>query len=148
MTPLLITPEDAARLRSLAQAWEGTPWVAEGCIRGTGASCTGLPYGILAEFGHVAPALPTRIGLPKSEILPTCLAWLNSHPELYQPVAETAVIRAGDVLIFDLGIGHAALATGGTEMFHSWQSMGAHFGNFSDVKLAKRLRGAWRPITL
>jgi cell wall-associated NlpC family hydrolase len=145
MTPLVATPADADRLRALALAWRGTPWVAEGALRGTGASCTGLPYGILAEFGHQAPVPPSRLGIRKKDILETCRTWLAAHPDRYAPVS-LAQIQPGDVLLFDCGIGHMAIALGGTEVLHSWQTTGAHVANFAEHRLASRLVGAWRPL--
>lgn len=145
MKALVATPEEASRLRALALGWCGTPWVAEGAIRGTGASCTGLPYGVLAEFGHDAPTPPSRLTIRKREILSTCREWLNAHPSRYAPVALEE-IRAGDVLLFDCGIGHMAISLGGTEVLHSWQTTGAHIANFAEHRLASRLVAAWRPL--
>lgn len=143
--PLIESTASAARLREIAAGWAGTPWVAEGCIRGTGASCTGLPYGILREFGMEIPQPRSRIGLAKSEVLPACRAFLDSHPDLFAPVS-CGVTRAGDVLLYDCGIGHLALCTGPDEIIHSWQHTGAHFGTTAEARLASRLRGVWRPL--
>lgn len=145
MTPLIATPEDADRLRAIAATWIGTPWIAQGTLKGTGASCTGLPYGILAEFGHTAPLPPSRLGFLKRDIFTACQDWLTFHREFYSPI-EVADIAAGDVLLFDAGIGHMALALGEFEMVHSWATTGAHLSNFKEAKFNSRLRAAWRPI--
>jgi cell wall-associated NlpC family hydrolase len=145
MKPLIATPDDAARLRTIAASWLGTPWVGGASIKGTGASCTGLPYGVLAEFGHAAPVPPARLDVLKRDIVSVCEQWLLTHPEHYLQVGRPE-IAAGDVLLFDLGIGHMALCLGGTEMLHSWQSVGAHYANFAEARLSVRLLSAWRPI--
>lgn len=145
MKPLIETHEEAARLREIALSWIGTPWVADGAVKGTGASCSMLPYAVLAEFGHEAPLPPSRQGILKRDILPTMLTWLGEHTDCYGEIAR-AEIGCGDVLVFDFGIGHLALALGGTDMLHAWQTSGAHLSNFKDAKMASRLLRAWRPF--
>jgi cell wall-associated NlpC family hydrolase len=145
MSPLIATSEDADRLRAIAATWIGTPWVSQGMVKGTGASCTGLPYAILAEFGHAAPVPPPRLSVLKRDIFSACDEWLTEQAAHFAPI-ETTEIVTGDVLLFDCGIGHMAIALGGFEIVHSWQNGGAHYSNFKEAKFNSRLRKAWRPI--
>lgn len=145
MTPLISTPEDAARLRLIAQSWVGTPWTADGAVKGTGASCSMLPYAVLTEFGHASPTPPSRRDVLKCEIMRVMETWMREKVAFFVPV-EIPQITAGDVLLINCGIGHMALATGGTEILHSWQTTGAHFAQYTERTILKRLEKAWRPI--
>ena len=145
MRPLIQTEADAARMRSIALSWIGTPWVADGAVKGTGVSCSTLPWSILHEFGHTAPPVPSRQNILKRDILATMQRFLNEHPEHYLPV-ELKDAAPGDILAIDAGIGHAALVLGGTQIIHCWQKGGVHRSTFSDQLFATRVVGVWRPI--
>jgi cell wall-associated NlpC family hydrolase len=145
MKPLIQTPEDIARLRAIADSWVGTPWVADGAVKGTGVSCSMLPYAALAEYGHGAPLPPKRATITKREIFPLMERWVAEHPEFYVRVDQND-IRAGDVLIFYIGIGHMALAFGDGVFLHCWQTAGVHFSNLANGALSDRLKSVWRPI--
>lgn len=156
MRDLIQTDEDRSRIIAMARAWDGTPYVADGAIKGAGCSCSSLPWAVLKEFGHTAPEIPRRMGLHKVEIHPLMLSWLNEHPEHYRKIELKwydeadrkrvciSCFQPGDLLIINLGIGHALLAVDKGEAMHSWQNGGCHAGQISSLET--RLTGAWRPV--
>jgi cell wall-associated NlpC family hydrolase len=145
MRPLIQTEADSVRLRTIALSWLGTPWTADGAVKGTGVSCSTLPWAILHEFGHAAPAVPSRRTILKRDILVAIQSFLNAHPEHYLAV-EQKDAAPGDILLIYAGIGHAALVLGGCEMIHCWQKGGVHRSTFADQKFATRIVGVWRPV--
>jgi cell wall-associated NlpC family hydrolase len=146
MIPVISTAADAIALRAEAMSWFGTPWVGNGVpMKGTGASCGGLPFAILQKFGHEGPEPFDRADVSKSESLERIAHVLDDHPAFFYPINLTG-ISAGDVLLFYAGIGHIGLALDANEMVHSWQKGGVHVASFREKQLLKRLRRAWRPI--
>jgi cell wall-associated NlpC family hydrolase len=141
MKNLIETPEDEARVIAIARSWDKTPYIGDGAVKGFGCSCSSLPAAVLAEFGHLAPAIPKRGLMPKVQLLPTMRAWLEGHPEFYQQVNKP---KPGDVLLCDAGIGHMAIVVDKGEVMHSNQNAGVHADQFSYLKT--RLVGIWRPV--
>mgnify|MGYP001232473593 CR=1 FL=1 len=141
-TPFIATA-DLARLRTAAEAWVGTPYAADGCVKGAGCSCQLLPSAVLHELGHTHPPAPARGTLRKVELLPAMRAWLEAHPEHFAPVALDA-IAPGDVLLINAGTGHLALALERGDMLHVWQHTGAHIS--ARANIVTRIVGAWRPV--
>lgn len=146
MKPLISTADDAARLRAEAESWLGTPYVPEGAVKGTGCSCSALPYAILKGLGHGAPTIPRRQTLKKDELLPAMVAWLVAHPEYYVRVEPTE-ISPGDVLVIKAGIGHMLLCYEANGLIHSWQGRGVHRIDLQDSSITDRIVGVWRPVT-
>lgn len=145
MTPLIKSAEDVDRLRRIAEQWVGTPWTADGAIRGTGASCSMLPYAILSDYGMAIPYPPSRSGILKNQIIAAMEAYMAQQAQFFEEVPLTD-ITPGCVLMIDAGIGHMALVTGPGEIIHSWQTIGAHFAQYTEKRLHQRLKRAWRPI--
>ena len=145
MRPLIESPEEIARLVEVARAWEGTRWCSDGAFKGHGVSCNMLPYAILAELGHVAPPPPARAGMLKKDILPTMEMWFPMYPECYAACAKDE-IRPGDVLLYNAGIGHLALALDQVNIIDSYAAIGAQIRTRTNIKLADRLLSVWRPI--
>jgi cell wall-associated NlpC family hydrolase len=145
MKPFVSTPEQADAIRSLANQWLGTPYAADGAVKGSGVSCHMLPSIILVEAGFAHPTPPRRGRMLRCELLPAMLAWLQAHKEThFTPIVGTPA-QAGDVLLFDAGTGHLALALDEHNVIHSWQRQGAHVSNFRIPTLLSRLKGIWRP---
>jgi hypothetical protein len=143
MRPLISSPEEQARFIEMARSWQGTAYVADGAVKGTGCSCSSLPYAVHSEFGHTAPPIPRRAGLQKVQILPVMLEWLDGHPEHYQRV-EMKDRAIGDIILVDAGIGHLVIVVDREEVLHSWQNRGVHASHISSV--LQRLVAIWRPV--
>lgn len=147
MKPFVSIHEQADLIRSIANTWLGTPYAADGASKGSGVSCHMLPSAILAEAGFVHPTPPRRGRMLRCELLPTMLAWLMAHEGThFAQVPANAPVQAGDVLLFDAGTGHLAVALDGNNVIHSWQRQGAHVSSFRAPGMLKRLKGIWRPI--
>jgi cell wall-associated NlpC family hydrolase len=143
MSNAVETERDIARLCQIAESWSGTPWCSDGAVKRTGVSCSRLPHAILREYGMTLPEVTPRRTVRKSEILAACEEWLDGSPDFCS--IELSEIRSGDVMLFDVGIGHMALSLGGQQIVQAWQTTGVHI-TYLDPRLAKRLKRAWRPI--
>lgn len=147
MKPLISTPEQAASLKQIAESWKGTAYVPDGAIKGTGCSCSMLPYAILTEYGMDLPAPPRRGKILRCELLPMMLAWLMAHEGTHLLQIEGIEnAQAGDILLYDAGTGHLAICVDSKNAIHSWQNQGAHVSNFNSDTTLRRLKGIWRPI--
>jgi hypothetical protein len=145
MKPFVSTFEQAETVRAIANTWIGTPYAADGADKGAGVSCHMLPSEILKEAGFPHPAPPKRGRMLRCELLPTMLAWLLAHEGTHFVRVDTQAVQAGDVLLFDAGTGHLALALDHTNVIHSWQRQGAHISAFRVPTLLRQLKGIWRP---
>jgi cell wall-associated NlpC family hydrolase len=147
MHPFINSPEEAAALVAEAKSWVGTPYAADGAVKGTGVSCSMLPYAILADCGLVLPPPPRRGTMLKIETLPAMLGFMLAHTgNHFEAVDGLGAIRAGDVALFDAGMGHMTLAIDTANMIHSWQHRGAHISTIAGAPVLKHLKGIWRPI--
>jgi cell wall-associated NlpC family hydrolase len=147
MKPLIETPEELAALLAEADSWVGTRYAGDGAVKGTGASCAMLPWSILHNVGHRAPLPPSRAGLFKRDLMPAMETWLDGNPEHFLPIPECGdAVLPGDVLFFNAGTGHLALALSFTEIIHSYQSSGVTKTTRTNKKISDRLIGVWRPL--
>jgi hypothetical protein len=147
MKPFVSVPEQADTIRSIANTWIGTPYAADGAAKGSGVSCHMLPSMILTEAGFIHPTPPRRGRMLRCELLPTMRSWLLAHEQThFAPVPAHESALAGDVLLFDAGTGHLALALDASTVIHSWQRQGAHVSNFRIPALVRHLKGIWRPV--
>lgn len=146
MKSFIDSPEATARLLAAAESWIGTHYVPDGAVKGTGCSCSMLPWVILKECGFGVKQPPVRGDMLKTEILPLMLSWLTEAEGTYfVRVQDMNDLQRGDVLLFDAGIGHLAVSMGGKTIIHSWQRDGVHYTHVGD-SYEKRLVGVWRPI--
>lgn len=152
MRPFISTPEDEARIKAIAETWIGTHYIPDGAVRGTGCSCSMLPYVILKEMGFDVPFPPVRGAMLKAQILPTMMDWIAAHEGTHferlplKDGEKLVDVRVGDVLLFDTGIGHLALSLGGTAIIHSWIREGVHYTQIGGDAYEKRLIAVWRPV--
>jgi cell wall-associated NlpC family hydrolase len=147
MIPFVSTPEDAARVKAAAESWRGTPYIGDGAVKGTGCSCSMLPYEIMREAGFTVPTPPARGRLFRCQIMDAMIEWLTSHEGTHfrklGPDEEHAI---GDVMLFNAGMGHLALNVGGGNVIHSLQNQGARIETYRSKGVVGRLVGVWRPI--
>ena len=75
--PFFSVSENRSRLSEIANSWVGTPFHANGCVKGPngGTSCVGLVYGVAAELGLVSE--DNEIELPEG---PVAVEW-HKHSE-------------------------------------------------------------------
>lgn len=144
MRPLVETKDDARRLREIALGWVGTPWVSDGAVKGVGVSCTMVPQSVLSEYGAALPEQMSRRGLRKDEIMPAIVQRFESDPQWIDVGADA--IQAGDVLLFDFGIGHLGLALNSSEILHCLGNGGTTIVAWRSDRVAKRFVRAWRPL--
>jgi cell wall-associated NlpC family hydrolase len=153
VTPVFSTPERVAVLLRVAAEWAGTRYVPDGAIKGSGVSCAMLPYVIITEavaalgIDFDFPAPPKRGQMKKCELLPAMVEWLTAREGThFERLVWHGDAAAGDLILFDAGIGHAALCVGPGKIIHSWQAQGAHFTTYRVPRLAERIVGVWSPV--
>jgi len=148
MRPFIQTDTDRLRLLTVAHSWIRTPYAADGAVKGTGCSCSMLPYAILTESGMDLPKPPRRGLMLKVEILPAMLEYLHAHEGThFQKLAGLADVVCGDIPLFNAGIGHLTLSLGDNgRLIHSWQTQGVHYTTVESSHYINRFVGAWRPI--
>lgn len=145
MRPFISSAEDRERLTAEALSWIGTPYVADGAVKGAGCSCAFLPWSILRACGHTSPTPPMRGKLLRTQLLPAIREWLDTHPQHFARVAPEES-TTGDALLINAGIGHLLLEIDGGRCVHCWQSGGAQTISRRDPTIASRIVGVWRPL--
>ena len=145
MNALIATTEDRARLLAEARSWLGTPYAADGAVKGAGVSCSLLPYEILRACGHAVPRPPARVAMPKVSILDFMRAWLEGAPTYFAPVPPTEM-TVGDVALMHAGMGHLLMRVDPNNFVHCWKSGGVQFASVKSPIFSLRIRSVWRPI--
>lgn len=146
MESLIKSHEDIERLRTLAEAWKGTPYAPDGAVRGKdgGISCHRVPYQILVEFGMALEEVQGRAGVTKSGMADAMVSWLDGHSDAFKRIQSP---EPGAVICMDVPIGHLVLALDRGEVVHVWHPHGVIIEAFEQVRRSReRVRGIWRPL--
>jgi cell wall-associated NlpC family hydrolase len=141
MKPFASISENTERIRLSAESWMGTPYAPDGAVKGSGCSCSMLPWSILSESGFQLEEPPARGRMLRCELLPTMLGWLMAHEGTHfasVPVDEAAL---GDVMLLNAGIGHLALCLGDGNVIHCWQTRGVHRTKYTTPSTLRRIVG-------
>jgi|GEM_PF-1075179 hypothetical protein len=155
--PFFRTPERLAALEAAAQAWVGTPFAHNGCVRGPlgGACCHGLAWGVLADagwaFGEAMPLGKASHARHHREeiILPWLRARCGSGGLLAEisPV-EVAQLQPGDITTHRFGLctHHVALVVPGGFLLETWSRRSAGLRTLADATATKRMTAIFRPL--
>jgi cell wall-associated NlpC family hydrolase len=138
---------NTAKLEAAAQHWNGTPWRDNSAVRGEGANCVGAVAGVLRDAGLALPDIPNGpSNWAKHQSHSLMEAWLDSHPEIFQPV-EIDDLRPGDVLGFSVGrcIHHLGVLLPGGRWIQCNSTMGTAILSTAEPVFKRRLTRAWRP---
>ncbi len=146
MTPYFNTPFRVARLRAVAEGWNGTPYCQNSAVRGRqgGVSCHNLIARVLIESGALPEFTPPKntsrgSGVRRKRLM---LEFVKTVPQL-QP--STEAIAPGDLILFSFG--HLAVALEDGWMIHCLtDEIGTVIGPWKDATWQSRVETVWRPM--
>jgi cell wall-associated NlpC family hydrolase len=147
MTPYFSTPDRLARLRAVAAAWIGTPFMPNAAVCGKGVSCQMLAGRVLIEAG----ALPEGFVIPGGEMawsaankVSLIVDFIDTQPAL----RVVATPLPGDVVGFKIGgcIHHVGVVVFGSQFIHCWRGAGCRYGDLNEAAFLPRLARVWRPM--
>lgn len=155
MPPFFESAARQAALEAAAHLWVGTPFAANGRVRGPlgGACCHGLAWGVLEDagfrFGVEMPlGLPAHATHSREEIV---LPWLRARVvagELVEIAPDVAALRPGDITTHRLGLvtHHIALVVPGGLLLETWSRRSAGLRSLADADATKRMTAVFRPL--
>lgn len=151
MTPYFSSIARVDALEIAAEAWMGTPFRPNACLRGAagGASCQTLVWAVYDAAGFRATPAPTRAQINhfrhrrESLILPA----LAAIPARMLPLPAGTEPQPGDLLYFaDEDCEHLAIALRDGLMVQALMRYGVVRVRRDDATWAGRLRALWRPM--
>jgi hypothetical protein len=153
--PFFNSVERILQLETIAESWQGTPFMPNAAIKGAGVSCQQLVGMIYIETGF----LPSDFKLPEGP-----MDWSNAHTDSLivafmatQPNfltlncgLRTVDFIPGDMIGIKLGgcVQHCGIVinTGGKFIHCLRDKQGVRFSNVRDASYMKRIENVWRPM--
>ena len=142
-------PARIIALSDSAHRWEGTPWRANACVRGEGASCHLAVASVLQESGLDLPPVPNgHPGWARHNTRSIMEEWLDAHPERFLSVATGATLFPGDVVGFKVGlcIHHLGVILSNGRFFQCIEATGAVIMSQAEREFRQRMARVWRPL--
>ena len=113
------------RVLAVAEAWIGTPYRHQACLKGVGCDCLGLVRGIWRELYGQEPEMPPPYARDWAERggEDRLMAAAERH---FQPVAHMADARQGDVLLFrwkpEFAAKHVGILADADHFIHAYEA--------------------------
>ena len=144
-------PEKLAKLRLVADQWQGTPFMPNAAVKGAGVSCQKLVGAIYVELDF----LPADFSVPEGAMdwsnanqKSVIAAFMETLPQ-FETLPATIAPQPGDMVGFKLGgcVHHCGLVVAADGKFiHCLRGGGVLFSSLRDASYLKRIEKIWRPI--
>lgn len=140
-----------AALELSAQSWIGTPFSANGRVKGAagGTSCQKLAEAIYREAQFCDLETP-NVSMSHAKHSPVSIIerFMNDQPKFRRIIVRRDEIRAGDLIGFFIfrTVHHVGVALSGGSFVHACDGAEVKISNLSDPTWGQRMGPIWRPL--